>query len=267
MCGNCLSFSQTTFFHFKPSFPIVSFSASCCRDGVVYGTGTETVKKGARVWKSWAGSSSSLGGSLNFFLRLLCQFELYCSLVLSLINSMARQKYAQVSVTMCVQAKQTRTAHSPLEVTRARDGALVPTCLGIPEDLYKRARHRNTYSRQDEDSIIEMMRWEGSFVTPNITCTTSRVPAPCDHSLSMTSRSTKIKMDRIMVVFTRSFYSQLNILALRISRKSVQKCSQLFHLYGFSRSGNHNFFMPKAMLVFPMDKQVCHVVEQAQMLV
>lgn len=180
---------------------------------------------------------------------------------------MARQKYAQVSVTVCVQAKQTRTAHSPLEVTRARDGALVPTCLGIPEDLYKRARHRNTYSRQDEDSIIEMMRWEGSFVTPNITCTTSRVPAPCDHSLSMTSRSTKIKMDRIMVVFTRSFYSQLNILALRISRKSVQKCSQLFHLYGFSRSGNHNFFMPKAMLVFPMDKQVCHVVEQAQMLV
>lgn len=47
-------------------------------------------------------------------------------------------------MTMCAQAKQTHTA---LEVARARDGALVPTCLGIPEDLYKRAREKDTETR------------------------------------------------------------------------------------------------------------------------
>lgn len=109
-----------------------------------------------------------------------CKFELFSdSLALSWINSMARQKIR----TMCAQAKQTRTAHSLLEVSRA----LVPTCLGIPEDLSKSAR--NTCGAQDEDSIIEMRR---------LFCDCKHHMHTFPLLLITAFPSTKIKTDRII---------------------------------------------------------------------
>lgn len=126
MCGNCLSFLQTTRFHFKPSFPI----ASWWRGGAVYGTGTERSK-----------SLETLGWVLQAYREKVNEEEN------SNKDSKQKRFFWDISeaVGFWVESLQrldkntsatTWAQHSSPEVARARNGALVPTCLGIPEDLY-----------------------------------------------------------------------------------------------------------------------------------